>query len=302
MKVLVAGGTGFIGRALCEVLDGRGHGVTAFARSEPSSPLPGDVTVHTGNVSNRDEVDQAIDGHEVVYNLVALSPLFKPPRGTSHTKVHQHGTEVLVRAAESAAVDRFVQLSALGADPDGPTAYLRTKGRAEEIVTESDLDWTIMRPSVVFGEGGEFIEFSKWVAFPPMTDGLWWPYVSPLPGAHSRFQPIWREDFVEILADVIKDPDHIGESYELGGPSQFTLAEIVRLIHRAEGKPARLIPMPTALAKAALSVGGMIPGFPLGGDQGRSLDLDNVPVENQLSAFGRTSDELRTLQSYFGIE
>lgn len=302
MEVLVAGGTGFIGTGLCRELHDRGHDVTALARGAETASVPAGVEAAEGDVTEPDTLTGPVDGVDAIYNLVALSPLFKPPQSTSHDAVHRRGTENLLAAAADAGVDRFVQQSALGADPNGPTAYLRAKGEAERAVRGSDLTWTVFRPSVVFCEGCEFLAFCRWVSFPPMTDRLFWPHVTPLPGAGARFQPIWREDLVHCQAAAIEDDDHIGATYELGGPEVFTLAELVEFVHEVEGSDARVLPVPTELGKLGLSLGEFIPGFPLGADQGRSLDIDNVPTRNDVTAFGREEHELRTLRSYLGLE
>lgn len=298
MNVLIAGGTGFIGRALCEALVDRGHEVTAMARSPPGEALPDGVSLETGDIRDRAATIDAVSGHDTIVNLVSLSPLFKPPKGASHDGVHRLGTQHLIEAAEATDTARFLQVSALGADADGATSYLRAKGEAEELVRASDLPWTIVRPSVVFGDGSEFVDFVRWVSFPPMIGRLWWPYVSPLPGAGARFEPIWVDDLVELLADVLEGDDHTGATYEIGGPEVLTLAEIVRLIHGAADKRARIIPIPTVLAKLPLSIGEYLPGFPLGADQGRSLDIDNVTTENDVAHLGRDPSELRTLDAY----
>lgn len=301
MRVLVAGGTGFIGTALCETLAASGHAVSAFARSPDGPDLPADVDAVQGDVSDPEGLTETVADHDAVVNLVALSPLFKPRMANGHDIVHRQGTEHLLAAAESAGVDRFVQMSAIGADPEGSTAYLRAKGRAESATREADLEWTILRPSVVFGDGDEFLAFAKWVSFPPMTHRLLWPHVSPLPGARARFQPIWVGDVAAMVAEAATTPDHAGETYELGGPEVYTLAEIVRLVHAAEGKPARLVAVPNTLAKAGLTVTEHVPGFPLGADQGRALDLDNVAERNGVAALGRPVDELRPLEDYLGL-
>ncbi|MFW6448231.1 MAG: complex I NDUFA9 subunit family protein [Halobacteriota archaeon] len=301
MRVFVAGGTGFIGTALCRSLAGDGHEVTAASRSADAEALPAGVTAARIDLTDPDGLPAQLDGHDAAVNLVSLSPLFKPPSGLTHDEVHRRGTERLLAAAEEAGVDRFVQMSAISADPEATTAYLRAKGRAEAAVRGSDLEWTILRPSVVFGDGGEFIRFTRWVSFPPFIDRLAWPYASPLPGARVRFQPIWIGDFAPLVAEVTVGDGHGGETYELGGPAVFTLAEITRLVHRAEGKPARLVPFPTSLAKLGLSVAGAVPGFPLGADQGRALELDNVATDNDVEALGRSLSELRTLEAYLGL-
>ena len=291
MKVLVIGGTGFIGTTLCRELKGRGHDVTALSRNPGGADLPGGVTKVMGDVTQYNSIVEAFEGMDAVYNLVALSPLFKPSGGDKmHDRIHRQGTDHVVRAAEEHDVDRLVQMSALGADPDGATAYIRSKGEAEGLVTESTLDYTIFRPSVVFGDGGEFVSFTKLLA--P-------PYVSALPGGgKTRFQPIWVGDLVPMLADAIDADEHAGETYEIGGPDKLTLAEIARLIHRADGRSTTVVPVPMALAKLGLSVGDLIPGFPMGKDQYRSLQFDNVTDDNDVGAFGVGVGELTTLKAY----
>jgi len=291
MNVLVVGGSGFIGSALCRELKDRDHEVTALSRSPSSQDLPKGVNKVMGNVREYDSIKEAFEGKDAVYNLVALSPLFKPSGGDKmHDLIHRQGTEHVVRAAEKHGVDRLVQMSALGADPDGPTAYIRSKGEAEEIVTESVLDYTIFRPSVVFGDGGEFVSFTKLLA--P-------PYVSALPGGgKTRFQPIWVGDLVPMLADAIDSEAHANQIYEIGGPDKLTLAEIARLIHQADGRSTTIVPVPMGLAKIGLTLGGAIPGFPMGRDQYRSLQFDNVTDDNDVGAFGVGVGELTTLEAY----
>ena len=297
MKVLVAGGTGFIGSYLCRALAERGHDVTALARSggEPSEG----VDVATGDVTDYDSIAGAVEGQDAVVNLVALSPLFEPKGGNvMHDRIHRGGTENLVRAAEDAGVEGFLQLSALGADPDGDTAYIRAKGQAEEIVRESDLDWTIFRPSVVFGEGGEFVSFTK------RLKGMFAPGVPlyPLPGGgKTRFQPIHVEDLVPMLAEALEDDEHVGETYEIGGPETLTLRQVTDLVYEAEKKGVTIVPLPMPLAKVGLTVLGAVPGFPMGPDQYRSLQFDNTTADNDVAAFGVETDELTTLAAHLGV-
>jgi NADH dehydrogenase len=295
MKILVTGGTGFVGSYLCRELRDRGHDVTALARHPESADVPDGVDAVAGDVAAYDSIEPAFEGMDAAVNLVALSPLFQPRGGNEmHDRVHRQGTENCVRAAEEHGVDRFVQQSALQADPDGPTAYIRAKGRAEEIVRNSDLEWTIFRPSVIFGDGGEFVPFTKKLA--P-------PYLAPLPGGgKTRFQPIWIGDFAPMVADAVEDDEHLGEVYEIGGPAAFTLAEIARLAHRADGRPTTVLPIPMALAGVGLTVAGAIPGVPMGADQYRSLTFDNTTADNDIDAFGVTESDLRSLEDYLGVE
>jgi len=292
MNVLVLGGTGFIGRALCAELLERGHAVTALARNPADAGLPDGVTVTMGDVTARASIEPAFDGQDVAVNLVSLSPLFQPPRGLTHERVHLGGTRNVVAAAEAQGVPKLVQMSALGADPTGPTEYIRAKGRAERVVTGSDLEWTIFRPSVVFGDGDEFVSFTK---------QLTTPYVTALPGGgRTRFQPIWVEDLVGMLADGLAD-EHSGETYEIGGPEVLTLADVARLVSESEGRSLTVVSMPMGLARLGLSLADPLPFVPLGADQYRSLTFDNTVAENDVVAFGVAPADLLTFREYLDI-
>lgn len=342
MRVLVTGGTGFVGTALCEELAGRGHEVTALARDPAEADFDADVTTVRGDVTEYESIEDHFAGVDAAVNLVALSPLFKPRGGDEmHFEVHLDGTENAVTAAEEHGVGKFVQMSALGADPDGPTAYIRAKGQAEEAVKNSSLEWTVFQPSVIFGEGGEFVEFTKKLA--P-------PYLTPLPGGgDTKFQPIWLGDVVPMLADAVEgtstgprtrsddvvegtvtgpqadegehgggngeadlepavrpvdegDGDpHAGRTYEVGGPEVLSLAAVARLAHAADRKPVNVVPIPMPLAGVGLSVLDAIPGAPMGKDQYRSLRMDNVTTRNAVDTFGYAEADLTTLQEYLGV-
>ena len=299
MHVLVAGGNGFIGGHLVPELLDAGHEITVLARNPDSDAVPDGVETVSGDVTAYDSIESAVDGHDAVVNLVALSPLFKPKGGDRmHDEVHRHGTENLVRAAEAGGVDRFVQLSALGADPNGATAYIRAKGQAEAHVTDSELDGVLIRPSVVFGEGGEFVSFTK------KLKGMFAPGVPvyPLPGGgKTRFQPIYVDDLVGMLAETLTDDAHVGETYELGGPDRLTLREITNMVYEAEGKSVSIVSVPMALAGVGLTLGGKVPGFPMGADQYRSLQFDNTTADNDIGAFGVDEADLTTLADYLGV-
>jgi NADH dehydrogenase len=316
MKVLVVGGTGFVGTSLCRALDERGHDVTALSRSPDDTALPADVELAMGDATAYDSIEPAFEGQDAVVNLVALSPLFKPDGGDErHFEVHLGGTENCVEAAEAHGVDRYVQLSALGADPDGDTAYIRAKGEADAVVRDSSLDWTIFRPSVVFGEGDEFVGFTKLLA--P-------PYFTPLPGGgKTRFQPVYVGDLVTMVAMAVEGvgPDeddaddeteddadtpspspHTGRTYEIGGPEVLTLAEVARLAHAADGKPVNVYSVPMSLAGVGLKLIDNVPGAPMGADQYRSLRFDNTTDDNDVDAFGFEISDLRTLADYLGVD
>lgn len=289
MNVLVTGGTGFVGRHLCRELDDRGHTVTALSRTPDDEVLPESVATATGDVTAYDSIEPAFEGQDAVVNLVALSTLYAPPSGLTHEGVHVGGTRNVVAAAEKHGLDKIVQMSALGADPNGSTAYIRAKGEAENVVRNSSLGWTIFRPSVIFGEDAEFVSFTKLLTT---------PYVTALPGGgQTRFQPIWIGDLAPMLADSL-DAERDGEVYEVGGPEVLTLADVARIAYQAEGKSLYVVPVPMVFAKVALILAEFVPFFPFGRDQYRSLLFDNTVTENNVEEFGVELARLTTLEEY----
>lgn len=299
MNVLVTGGDGFVGRHLCTELIERDHDVTSLSRNPDPSVLPEGVETATGDVTDSDSITGAFEGIDAVVNLVALSPLFTPSGGDEmHGRIHLGGTENVVAAAEAHDVDRIVQMSALGADPHGPTHYIRAKGQAEEVVRESDLQSVIVRPSVIFGDGGEFVSFTKRLKklFAPGVP------VYPLPGGgkKTRFQPIWVGDLAPMLASTVEDDDRAGETYELGGPEILTLREVTEAVYESEGRSIKIVSLPMGLAGIGLKTLSVVPGFPMGGDQYRSLQLDNTTDDNDVGAFDVDPDELTSLREYLG--
>ncbi len=286
MEILVLGGTGFIGSRLVEELVERGHEVTALSR-EKEGEVPEGVDYVQGDVTDYGSIVEAFEGKDAVVNLVALTPLRKPKKGMSHEKIHLGGTENEVRAAGENEVDYFIQMSALGADPEAPTSFLRAKGKAEDVVRESGLDWLIFRPSVVFGEGGEFVNY---------VDNLTAPYLSFLPGGgKTRFQPIYRGDLASMMADAIEQ-DRRNELLELGGPDELSMADITRMLYRSRGESVAILPIPMSAVKVGLKLASRL-GFPMGEDQYRSLKMDNVTDSNAAPDF-MSLEDMKPLEDF----
>jgi uncharacterized protein YbjT (DUF2867 family) len=284
VNVLVVGGTGFVGRHLCRVLDDRGHDVTAASRTPDPAVVPDGVQTATADVTDA-TLDSLVAGFDAVVNLVAL-PSHVEPRDQRHEAVHLQGTRNLVAASERAGIDRFLQMSALGVDADVLTDYFAAKRGAERYVRKSDLDWAIYRPSVVFGDG---------CAFLPFLDRLATARVVPLPeGGDLPIQPIWIGDLAPMLADGVRADRHRGATYELGGPERITLREIVQLVR----EDAVVVPVPGPLAALGAMAAEAIPGVPIGADQYRVFQLDNTTSNEDVAAFDVSESGLRSLESY----
>jgi NADH dehydrogenase len=192
-------------------------------------------------------------------------------KGADLLRVNTAGTESLIAAASATGVTRFVHLGALGVQDREELHYAKSKARAERAVRESSLDWTILKPSLIWGERDGFFNIVAALVKIPA------PAV-PVPGnGKSRFQPVWVGDVARAVVQVLGDPRSVRRSYELGGPRYWTYTEITQEVARALGKRRIVIPMPVPLISlvAGASEAIRLP-FPVATDQLRQLALDNI--------------------------
>ena len=159
MKVFVTGGTGFVGREILSQLLQAGLAVRVLVRegSADKLPEPEKVEVHIGDITDGASLVGALDGCDAVIHLVGIIREF-PGRGITFKKMHVAATENILEACDEQGVRRFLHMSSNGTRENGSTAYHQTKWLAEQMVRDSGLDWTIFRPSLIFGQGSEFVK------------------------------------------------------------------------------------------------------------------------------------------------
>ena len=296
-RVVVLGGTGFVGRHVCEKLQREGWGITVPTRRAINAAavqhLPR-LTVVEANVHDEATLGRLLHGHDAVVNLVAI--LHGDQARFERTHVTLPAT--LARACQASGVHRLVHVSALGADLDGPSMYQRSKARGEEVLRAAGLALSILRPSVIFGAEDRFLNlFARLQAVFP---------VMPLAGAHTRFQPVWVEDVAQAVLACLRDRglprSSIGQTFECAGPDVLTLAELVRLAGRYGSHERPVIPLPTALGRIQAMAMALLPGEPLmSRDNLDSMAVDNVATGQWpgLSSLGLAPSSLRAMAPTF---
>lgn len=273
-NLLILGGSGFVGRALCGKLVQRFGAAGARltvpsrrpARAKPLITLP-TVEVVGADVHDDAQLARLVAGRDAVINLVAI--LHGSP--AEFERAHVALPQRLAQACTAAGVRRLLHVSALGVADDAPSHYLRSKARGEAALRAAGLDLTLLRPSVIFGAGDRFLNvFAQLQALLPVV---------PLAGADARFQPVWVEDVAAALVRMLDDDTTIGRTFEAAGPRVLTLAELVRLAGRWSGHERPVLPLPDALARAQAALMALAPGEPL-----MSADnLDSMRVPNVAS-------------------
>jgi NADH dehydrogenase len=270
VKVLVTGATGFIGPKIVHELRAQGREVRALVR-DPSraTQLAGwGAELASGDVTDPASVEAAADGCTHVVHLVAIIQ----GRPNDFDRVMRQGSENVIAAAKSAGVQRFAYMSALGtSDTSKDTVpYYAAKWAAERALVESGLEYTIWRPSFVFGrDGGALPTFMRQVKLSPVVTVIG-------PGL-QKSQPIWVEDVAQFVARGIDHPQAGNRVFEIGGPDVVTWNELYRTIAKVLGKRRRLVHVPFDLARAGARLTERLPGAPLSADQVSMLQgVDNV--------------------------
>ncbi|MCL5283974.1 MAG: complex I NDUFA9 subunit family protein [Armatimonadetes bacterium] len=237
MKVLVTGGTGFVGSHTVKRLVEAEHSVRVMARSERfvSKLRLDEVEFASGDVTIPDSLPAALKGIEAVVHCVGI---IVEPRGVTFEKVVAEGARSLVQAAVEAGVSRFIYISALGTRAGAAARYHRTKWEAEETIRKSDLAFTILRPSIIFGPEDKFINF--FLKFPVVV----------LPGGgRGRFQPIFVDDLARIVILSLTTPDSRNSTLDAGGPQQLTYREMMAIALKVSNQRKPMVPAPMAFMK-----------------------------------------------------
>jgi NADH dehydrogenase len=290
VNVCVLGGSGFVGAELVRRLALAGHWVrvpTRNLRHAETLRVLDTVELRIANVHEPRVLSQLFAGCHAVVNLVGI---LNPRRGASLETVHVELAGKVMAAARTAGVGRVLHMSALGADSQAPSRYLRSRAAAEARLRaapaaqhsespRAEPEVTIFRPSVIFGPRDSLT--NRFAALLRLSAG-----VLPLARARTRFAPICVFDVVEAAVRVLTGHAGAGETYELCGPQVMTLEEIVRLTARVARLPCRILPLPDLIARLQGLAMGLLPGKPFTLDNFRSLTVDSVCREDGCRRLG----------------
>lgn len=245
MKVFVTGATGLVGQAILFQLQAAGHSARILVR-HPDSPRARAWTAdprretRQGDILDASTLQSALAGVDAVIHLVGI--IGEIGKNTFEN-VHKRGTENVVRAAQEAGIKRFVHMSVLGTRPAAVARYHRSKWAAEEIVRTSRLDYTIFRPSIIYGPGDSFVNLFDRIA-------RWSPVLPVMGSGQSGFQPIPVEDVAACFVRALTEARSIGQTYDLCGTEVFTLDEILDAILEVTGRKRLKLHLPLWLARS----------------------------------------------------
>jgi len=294
MKIFVTGATGFVGQEMVRQLLGAQHSVRALIRTASSSFASVKIETVKGDTTQPASLKTSLEGCDAVINLVGIIREF-PARDITFERLHIESTGNLLQAATEQGVSRFLQMSANGARVDAVTRYHKTKWAAEQLVRQSGLDWTIFRPSLIFGPNDLFVN---------MLAGLinTLPLVPVMGDGRYRLQPVCVSNVASGFVRALENQASITRTYHCGGPESYSYDEILDLIGRALGRkaPVRKIHQPLWLMKPVVATLQSLPQFPMTGEQLEMLlegnccdpsewqkhfDLDLTPFPQGIEAY-----------------
>lgn len=280
--ILVTGGAGFLGSHTVTSLVESGEAVRVLVhnreRAEKRGRLKGlPIEWAEGDVTRPGTLRPAFEDVTAVIHTVAIAV----ERGDlTYEKVNHQGTVNVVEVAREVGVRRFINICQLGAEPGLPYRFLASKGEAQEYLAASDLEWTALRPSVMWGPEDEFA--NTFARLAPIT-----PLIFPkIGGDDARFQPVYVEDVVTVIVKALKDENTFGMEYELGGPEILTLAEIESRTLEGVGAKRLMVPFPMPLLKGIVTImEALLPAPPVTRSLLELLEVPNYPERNATYQF-----------------
>ena len=292
-KILILGGTGFVGRHLCEKLAEGDYRTTVLTRRRANAKhlqmLPM-VDVIEGSAYNAASLTPLLAEHDAVVNLVAILHGSEAAFDKTHVQLPQ----TLVQACLAAGQRRIVHVSSLGADANAPSMYQRSKARGEAVLFGSGLDVSVLRPSVIFGAEDKFL--NTFASLQKM-----FPFI-PLAGSTAKFQPVWVEDVATALVKCIEGISTVGKTYEACGPDVFTLKQLVQLAGQYSGNDKPVVGLPDGLARIQAALMELAPGEPImSRDNLDAMKIDNVSGGKLpgLAALGITPAALSAVAPFY---
>lgn len=293
-SVLLIGGSGFLGSELARSLAARGVRVTIptrrAARAKHLKVLP-TVEIVEANVHDRAVLAALMRGQDAVINLVGI--LYSPPGspyGREFARAHVELPRAIVAACRGAGVRRLLHVSALAAAAHAPSQYLRSKAAGEEAVraAPAPIEWTIFRPSVIFGRGDSFLNrFARLLRIAPLL---------PLACPGARFQPVWVGDVAAVMLEALDRPESYGATHELCGPKVYSLRQLVETVGALTGHRRPVVGLPGGLSWLQAAVLERLPGRLMTRDNVASMQVDSVCGGCALP-FGRTPAALEQMAS-----
>lgn len=268
MKVFLTGGSGFVGQEILRQLTDAGHRVSLLChRHHPESRT--NVECVVGDSKKPESLKGVLKGCDAVIHLIGIIREF-PKRDITFARLHTETTDNLLRAAQEQGVSRFLHMSANGTRADAITGYHQSKWAAEQLVRQSDLDWTIFRPSLIYGPQDQFIN-----VLAELVRKL--PVVPVLGDGKYRLQPVSVRDVARGFVTALNCPESIGQTYHCGGPQAYSYNELLDLIGRALGrKSVCKLHHPLWMMKPIVAKLQAIPQFPMTSDQLQMLLEENI--------------------------
>ncbi|MFZ2268174.1 MAG: complex I NDUFA9 subunit family protein [Azonexus sp.] len=274
-KVLLLGGSGFLGTYIANRLSQRGIEVTIPTRRRERTKaliIQPNVEMPEANIHCPETLAELVRGKDVVINLVGIlhSRDVQLPYSKDFAEAHVELPKKIIAACKATGVRRLVHMSALKADPKGASEYLCSKGEGEAIVLAASpaLDITVFRPSVIFGLGDSFLStFARILKKVPFF---------PLGFGHARFQPVWAADVADAFVDCLGNESTYGQAYDLVGPKVYTLRELVDYTAELTGSTAKIIALSEGWAYLQAGLMWLAPQPVLSPDNLRSMQVDSV--------------------------